>query len=167
MSKTGKGGLRSRAGISGFSLVEVVIAIAVIAVTFIGIIGLLGLGVASDQTSSEQTIATNIAASILADLRSTPDYSTTSARYGLPLPTSATALSSVTPTVLYFDDNQNVVATSAAAAYKAFVSLTRVVSIGTAPAQATDLARVVVVWPAQSTTTPVGNVDIITEFRVN
>jgi uncharacterized protein (TIGR02598 family) len=167
MSSTGKRVHPLKPEALGFSLVETVIAIAVIALAFIGIIGLLGLGVANDQTSTEQTVATNIAASIMADLRSTPNYSTTSVRYSLTLPTTTGTLTSVTPVSLYFDNNQNKIASSAGAAYKAYVSLTQVVSVGVAPPQATDLARIVVTWPAQATTGPVGSVDIITEFRIN
>jgi uncharacterized protein (TIGR02598 family) len=167
MNKTGNRMRRSRMGASGFSLVETVIAIAVIAFTFIVIIGMLGLGVANDQTSSEQTVATNIAASIIADLRSTPNYSPNSTRYNLTLPTTTTAISSVTPTILYFDNAQNIVTSSASPAYKAYVYLTQTVSIGTAPAQTTDLVRVAVAWPAQTTTPAAGYVDILTQFRVN
>src|SRR5476651_2340715 len=113
-----KQSLAAKRARNGFSLIEMVLAIAVVAVTFIGIMGLLGTGLANDQASTQQTVATNLAAAILADLRSTPAYSSTgkSTRYGLTLPTtpanaatpfstSANPLSGVTPTVLYFDNS--------------------------------------------------------------
>ena len=186
-----------RAGVSGFSLIEVVIAIAVVAVTFIGLIGLLGLGVANDQTSTRQTAANNIAASILADLRGTPIYSTTSTRYGLTLPTSpansttpvndsTTPLtgSGVTTSYLYFDNSPNFLPLASPTAYSstqspvptgavyvAVVYLTRIAYVGpTATAslpQSNDMVRVVVSWPAQTTTAPAGNVDVITEILIH
>ena len=178
-----------KAGVSGFSLVEVVIALAVIAVTFIGLIGLLGIGVANDQTSSQQTVANDIASSILADLRSTPGNvvgSTagtyqigTSSRYTLSLPSSDTASSSplggVTPVVLYFDNSPVLVQTGgiapASAAYKACVYMVQLSHVGNGvggigTSQYSDLVRVVVTWPALTTTVPAGNVDIISQFQL-
>jgi prepilin-type N-terminal cleavage/methylation domain-containing protein len=168
------------AGASGFSLIETVIAIAVIAVTFIGLIGLLGLGVVNDQTSSEQTVANNIAASILADLRSTPTYSTTSTRYKLTLPTSAPAssaapLSGLTASVLYFDNSPvfislNPASVPANAVYVANVYMTRIGSIGPAASlQSNDLARIVVSWPAKTAagTAPAGSIDVISQFLIH
>lgn len=171
---TGKQEVLRRPGAPGFSLIEVVIAIAVIGVTFIGIIGLLGLGVANDQISSQQTMANNIAASILADLRSTPPYSSTgkTTRFKLPLPTSipsgnaAKPFSGVSPSYyLYFDNSANwlpigssTLYTSAqatvptGAAFMASVYLARIGTVGptTTPSslQSNDMARIVISWPA-------------------
>jgi type II secretory pathway pseudopilin PulG len=131
---TGKQEVLRRPGAPGFSLIEVVIAIAVIGVTFIGIIGLLGLGIANDQISSQQTMANNIAASILADLRSTPTYAGTpppsytataikSTRFKLTLPTSnsgttAAPFSGINPTYyLYFDNLANWLPIGSSTAY--------------------------------------------------
>jgi uncharacterized protein (TIGR02598 family) len=180
MKKSGERARGLRVGASGFSLVEVVLALAIIAVTFIGLIGLLGLGVANDQTSSEQTVATNIAASILSDLRSTPIYSSTgkSTRYGLTLPTTTTAnsakpLSGLTATTLYFDNTGTYIPTSASTIpiYAANVYLTRTAYVGpnvsASLPQSNDMVRIVVSWPAKTTTTPVGSVDIISQFLVH
>jgi prepilin-type N-terminal cleavage/methylation domain-containing protein len=173
LSRKRAAGLRPYA--RGFSLIEVVIAIAVVAVTFIGLIGLLGLGLVNDQTSSQQTVANNIAASILADLRSTPAYATTpvkSTRYGLALPTSnpgttAAPFSGVSPSYyLYFDNSANwlPLAPSTPTAYTsaqtsipagaAFMAAVYLAQIGTAgptttpsSLQSNDMARIVVSWP--------------------
>jgi uncharacterized protein (TIGR02598 family) len=168
--------LKSRA--EGFSLVEVVIALSVVAITFIGLIGLLGSGVATEQTSTQQTVATNIAGSILADLRSTPLYLPTSTRYGLTLPTpvattASAPLSGVTPTTLYFDNNSTYLSSGATIpANAAFVAKIYLIGNGyigasSAPSQCTDMVRVVVSWPAQTTTVPVGSVDVISQFLVH
>jgi prepilin-type N-terminal cleavage/methylation domain-containing protein len=188
MKKNGERARGPRDRSSGFSLVEVVLALAIIAVTFIGLIGLLGIGVANDQTSSEQTVANNIAASILADLRSTPTYSTTSSRYNLTLPTSranagnpigtsTTPLSGLNPIVLYFNNTAvfippiNSSPPPASAAYVANVYLTRAAFLGpsatSSTTQSNDMVRVVVSWPAQTTTAPAGSVDFISQFVIH
>ena len=101
----------SKLASQGFSLIEVVVAISIVTVTFLGILGLLGVGMSNDRTSFQQTTAINIAEMIVADLRSTPAYATTSTRFSLNLPTSnpGTALapfSGVNPTYyLYFDNS--------------------------------------------------------------
>jgi type II secretory pathway pseudopilin PulG len=176
----------------GFSLVETVIAVAVIAVTFIGIIGLLGLGVVSDQTSSDQTVATNIAAAILADVRGTLGnipgstvgsytVSPNSSVYSIPLPTTDTVnsppLSGASPSqVLYFDNIPNMVQAGgvppASAVYKASVYVVQLSHVGNGSggigqSQYNELVRVLVTWPAQATTPSVGNVDILTQLRLN
>jgi uncharacterized protein (TIGR02598 family) len=180
MKKYGKRARGLRVGASGFSLVEVVLALAIIAVTFIGLIGLLGIGVANDQTSTQQTVATSIATSILTDLRSTPIYSASgkSTRYSLSLPTTTTAnsakpLTGLTATTLYFDNTGTFIPSSASTTpiYAANVYLTRIAYVGPAGSaslpQSNDMVRIVVSWPAKTTTTPAGSVDIISQFLVH
>ncbi|HUB67960.1 MAG TPA: hypothetical protein VL981_10800 [Candidatus Methylacidiphilales bacterium] len=121
-------------GASGFSLVEVCIALAVVAFSFITLIGLLGAGVSTDQKAAQQTTATNILSSIVADLRSTPAYAYASTytssngsggspatpHYKITLPAApttagpSTTVTSTSPlstpletAYLYFDANQN------------------------------------------------------------
>ena len=170
---------KSRSRSWGFSLVEVVLALAVISFVFIGLVGLLGLGIANDQTSSEQTIANNIAASIVGDLRSTPASSSTgkSTRFGLPLPTtvstSLTPMLGLTPSVLYFDNTETFISpinpgtVPANAAYVANVYLVCLLSTGAPFPQNNDMVRVVVSWPAQTKTVPAGSIDIISQFLVH
>jgi len=196
MNKVGERARGLKVGASGFSLIETVIAIAVIAVTFIGLIGLLGLGVANDQASSQQTVANNIAASILADLRSTPAYTTTttivSPRFGITFPTTVATSPPLTTAdnanlyYLYFDNSPNVTPnavpyipyTSAqtssvvpTAVYVANVYISKIESIGPTLTgylpQTMYAARVVVSWPALTTTTPAGSVDVISQFLIH
>lgn len=178
------GGLKSAS--PGFSLIEVVIALAVVSVTFIGIIGLLGLGVASDQTANEQTVATMIASSIMSDLRGTPGnipgtggtYSilSKSTRFQVTMPTTdttgSTPLGGVTPTVLYFDNSGGATTSTASPTFKASVYLVRTSHVGSdtgnvGQSQYTYLARVLVSWPAQTTTNPSGSVDIVSQFLIH
>jgi Tfp pilus assembly protein PilV len=183
-SQLRKQALVLRPGRQGFSLIEAVVAISVVALTFTGLIGLLGVGVANDHASSQQTVATNIVASILTDLRSTPAYSTTgkSTRYGLTLPTTAPGNSakplsglpaSGTP-VLYFDNTATFISLGgsvpANAVYVANIYMTRIAVIGptsTSLFQSNDMARVLVSWPALTTTLPAGNVDVISQFLIH
>ena len=182
-------------GSHGFSLVEVAIAVAIFAFTFVMLISLLGAGMGSNQKSSQQTVATNILVSIVADLRSTPNFSKTSTSpvYGILL-TAQTAMpsssnspltgSGVTTSYLFFDNNQNALETSplttpptpppSGAVYQATTYLSPVTYVGPATAssplsQTTWMARVVVSWPAQAAqaTPPVGNVEAVTEFRLH
>jgi uncharacterized protein (TIGR02598 family) len=161
----------------GFSLLEIVIAIAVVSVTFVGIIGLLGLGLASDETSSEQTSATNIADSIISDFRSTPSYSSTgkSTRFGITLPTTtpgsaATPLAGLTPALLYFDASSNFIslggAAPASAIYVARVYSTQINPFLTDKTKTSYLVRVAVSWPAAAAI-PVGNLEVITQFSTH
>ncbi len=168
---------------AGFSLVEMAIAIAVIAVTFMGIIGLLGVGLETGQASTQQTVGTNIADAIIADLRSTPNFATTSVRYGLTLPTppttpntSLTPLAGLTPAILYFDINGNFISPINAspaptnAVFAARVYDAAIVSVGpassTSLAQTMDLVRVVVTWPAAAAV-PTGSLEVISQVRIH
>jgi hypothetical protein len=194
--RRGAGHSRKKLTEGGFSLIEVVIAIAVVALTFIGIIGLLGVGAVNDQASSQGTIATNIAGSILADLRSTPgnipgaggiySIATSSSRYGLPLPTTVTAtpstpikgLTAPTLSVAYFDNAANFISplnpssAPAGAAYVARVYPALISSVGLGSGQVGTsqynyMVRVVVSWPAQATAVPGGSIDVTSQFLVH
>jgi len=180
-------------GSHGFSLVEVAIALAVFAFSFVILISLLGTGMGNNQKSSQQTVATNILVSIVADLRSTPNFSQTSkspvynflltAQTAMPS-SSTTPLtgSGVTTSYLFFDNNQNALETSplttpiapSGAVYQATTYLSPITYVGPATAssplsQTTWMTRVVVSWPAQAaqTTPPVGSVEAVTEFRLH
>lgn len=182
-------------GSQGFSLVEVAIALAVFAFSFVILISLLGTGMGNNQKSSQQTVATNILVSIVADLRSTPNFSQTSKSpvYGFLL-TAQTAMpssssspltgSGVTTAYLYFDNNQNALENPplttlpttppSGAVYLATICLSPITFVGPATAssplsQTTWIARTAVSWPAQAaqTTPPVGNVEAVTEFRLH
>jgi prepilin-type N-terminal cleavage/methylation domain-containing protein len=165
---------------AGFSLMEMAIAVAVVAVTFIGIIGLLGVGLQTGQASTQQTMATNIADSIIADLRSTPAFSANSTlksvRFQLPLPIPATtpytysgapfaaSNTSLVTSTAYFDVAGNFISPinpatmPANAVYAAKVYDVPVVAVGPVPPSALSqvmvMVRVAVSWPAPA---PTGN----------
>jgi prepilin-type N-terminal cleavage/methylation domain-containing protein len=137
--------IRHRAQKGGFSLIEVVIAVAIVGVSFLAILATLGVGITNDQASSQQTAATNIAASILADLRSTPgnvpnntnyNPSQNSTRFVIPLPQKATT--SLTP----LDPNQNNQATVAVLYFDNSAAFISPVNPGAVPTNAIYVAHV-------------------------
>jgi uncharacterized protein (TIGR02598 family) len=79
---------------AGFSLVEIVLALGVVAFCLIAVVGLMPVGVQINRNASSQTAATNIMATIVADLRTTPAAATTSPQFGITFGTDKT---------LYFD----------------------------------------------------------------
>lgn len=85
----------------GFSLAEVTLAIGVAAFCLLTLFGLLPVGINSNQASMEQTAASSITRSIVADLRNTPS-SGTSPFYGFVVPAAGGV--AVLRTV-YFSEN--------------------------------------------------------------
>lgn len=77
---------------AGFSLVEVTLALGVAAFCLIAVFGLMPVGVQTNRNATSQTAATNIIASVIADMRATT--SSTSPQYGITFGTAKT---------LYFD----------------------------------------------------------------
>ena len=77
---------------AAFSLVEVTLALGVAAFCLIAVFGLMPTGVQTSRNATSQTAATNIIASVIADMRATT--SSTSPQYGITFGTAKT---------LYFD----------------------------------------------------------------
>jgi uncharacterized protein (TIGR02598 family) len=83
---------RSTICASAFSLVELTLAIGIAAFCLIAAFGLMPIGVQTNRNATSQTAATNIIASVIADMRATT--SSTSPQYGITFGTAKT---------LYFD----------------------------------------------------------------
>jgi len=135
---------------SAFSLVEVTLALGVAAFCLIAVLGLMPAGVQTNRNATSQTAATNIIASVIADMRATT--SATSPQYGITFGTAKT---------LYFDGS-GLFATSLGAnsRYRASVTF---------PTSPTGLsyADIRVTWPAPvdpTTTTPSGAVEMFAAF---
>jgi uncharacterized protein (TIGR02598 family) len=79
---------------SAFSLVEVTLALGVAAFCLIALFGLIPVSMQTNRNATNQTAATNIIASVVADLRATPTANSTSAQFGITFGTNST---------LYFD----------------------------------------------------------------
>ena len=80
---------------AAFSLVEVTLALGIAAFCLIALFGLMPVGVQTNRNASSQTAATNILAAVVADLRATPTFNTTSTQFGIIFGTN--------PSPLYFD----------------------------------------------------------------
>ena len=88
---------------SGFSLVEVLLALGLCAICLLTLLGLLSVGIRSDRTTLQQSVAANIAGAAMADLRatplSTPSYTPKqvlySPRFRFMLPASGTGIQTV------------------------------------------------------------------------
>ena len=79
---------------SAFSLVEVTLALGVAAFCLIALFGLIPVSMQTNRNATNQTAATSIVASVVADLRATPTANSTSSQFGITFGTNAT---------LYFD----------------------------------------------------------------
>ena len=142
--------LRSSAA---FSLVEVTLALGIAAFCLIAVIGLVPVAALTNRNATSQTAATNVIASVIADMRATT--SSTSPQYGITFGTAKT---------LYFD-GAGQFATSLGANSRYRVSITF-------PSSPSGLsyADVKATWPAPvdpATTTPSGSVEIFAAFDRN
>ena len=68
---------------AAFSLIEVVLALGVAAFCLTAVLGLLPVGVQTNRNSSSQTAASNIIATVVSDLRTTPAAATTSPEFAI------------------------------------------------------------------------------------
>ena len=142
--------LRSSAA---FSLVELTLALGIAAFCLIAVIGLVPVAALTNRNATSQTAATNVIASVIADMRATT--SSTSPQYGITFGTAKT---------LYFD-GAGQFATSLGANSRYRVSITF-------PSSPSGLsyADVKATWPAPvdpATTTPSGSVEIFAAFDRN
>jgi uncharacterized protein (TIGR02598 family) len=68
---------------AAFSLVEVTLALGVAAFCLLAVLGLLPVGVQTNRNASSQTIASNIIATVVSDLRTTPAVAMTSPEFAI------------------------------------------------------------------------------------
>jgi uncharacterized protein (TIGR02598 family) len=136
---------------AGFSLVEVVVALALTTFCLLTLLGLLSVGNLNNVSILDQTAATSLASAVISDLRTTPvtGASSTSIRYGIPVPTNGNAVA--TTHTLYFDDQGGLSGTvdSDASASLTPVPHYRVtLTFAIAAAKTAVPVRVLVTWPA-------------------
>ena len=127
---------------AAFSLVEVALALGVASFALVAIFGLLPVGINTNQTSIQQTIATNLVTGIISDMRQVPPAAATgpgamSPRYGI----NVSGIDGVSP--FYVDGSGTPQTNLRLASYTVTVSLT-------APATGQKTATygsVVISWP--------------------
>jgi len=138
---------------AAFSLVELTLALGIAAFCLMAVIGLVPVAALTNRNATSQTAATNVIASVIADMRATT--SSTSPQYGITFGTAKT---------LYFD-GAGQFATSLGANSRYRVRITF-------PSSPSGLsyAYVKATWPAPvdpATTTPSGSVEIFAAFDRN
>jgi len=79
---------RSTVSTAAFSLVELTLAIGVAAFALIAVFGLMPVGVQTNRNATSQTAASNIIASVIADMRAT--LGSTSVQYRIQFGTAKT-----------------------------------------------------------------------------
>jgi len=94
---------------TAFSLVEVTLALGIAAFCLIAIFGLMPVGVQTNRNATSQTAATNILASVMADLRATPlttplGRATTSPQYQIPIPQNPVGSATSVPPLFFAED---------------------------------------------------------------
>jgi uncharacterized protein (TIGR02598 family) len=86
---------RSICGAAGFSLIEVTLALGIAAFCLIAVFGLMPVAVLTNRNATSRSVATNLMAAVIADLRAIPTTKTTSAQFSIVYGT---------PKTLYFDN---------------------------------------------------------------
>jgi hypothetical protein len=86
--------------VAAFSLVEVTLALGIAAFCLIAVMGIIPVGVQTNRNATSQTAATNIIATVIADLRATPRSNNTSLQFAIPFPNPTPG---ATPISRYFD----------------------------------------------------------------
>src|SRR5438046_5545038 len=75
--------MKKLAATTAFSLIEITLAIGIAAFCLITVFALVPIAVLANRNASSQTAATNIMATVIADLRAARTTSTTSTQFGL------------------------------------------------------------------------------------
>jgi uncharacterized protein (TIGR02598 family) len=138
---------------SAFSLIEVTLALGIAAFCLIAVFGLIPVAALTNRNATSQTAATNIIASVIADMRATT--SPTSPQYGITFGTAKT---------LYFDSaGQFTTSLGANSRYRVRITF---------PSSPSGLsyADVKATWPAPvdpATTTPSGSAEMFAAFDRN
>jgi uncharacterized protein (TIGR02598 family) len=145
--------MRKPLAATAFSLVEVTLALGVAAFCLIAVFGLMPVGMQTNRNATSQTAATNIMAAVVADLRATPTFNTTSTQFGITFGTN--------PPPLYFDGSgQFTTSFSTNSRYQLNVTW-----YGTTGLRYADLK---VTWPAAATAAnAVGSTEMFVAFDRN
>jgi uncharacterized protein (TIGR02598 family) len=143
---------RSTGSTAAFSLVELTLAIGIAGFCLIAVFGLMPVGVQTNRNATSQTAATNIIASVIADMRAAPGA--TSAQYGIQFGN---------PRTLYFDGaGQFTTVLGANSRYR--VSIT----FPPNPPAGLSYANINITWPAAATPANAsGSVEMFAGFDRN
>ncbi len=140
---------------AAFSLLEVVLALGVAAFCLIAVLGLLPVGVQTNRNASSQTAVSNIIATVVSDLRTTPAAAMTSPEFAITFDAEKT---------LFFD------ASGQASPSLSTDSRYRLNVTWNAAPTGLHYAVLKATWPAEvdpATTPPGGSVEIFAAFDRN
>jgi uncharacterized protein (TIGR02598 family) len=148
---------------AGFSLVELTLALGIAAFCLIALFGLVPIGVQTNRNATSQTAATNILSAVVADLRATPTFNTTSTEFGIIFGTDRCAVG-CSQTPLYFDSAGQTTSLGANSRYQVNVTWS-----GSSGLRYADLK---VTWPptvvlTNPTPVPSGSVEMLAAFDRN
>jgi uncharacterized protein (TIGR02598 family) len=139
-----------------FSLVEVTLALGIAAFCLIAVFGLVPVGLQTNRNATSQTIATNVIAAVVADLRATPKNSSTSSQFNIAFGTN--------PPPIYFD-GQGQAASSLVPASPTPFQPRYQLNITWAGSAGLRYADIKVTWPAAATpTNATGSVETFAAF---
>ena len=146
---------RSKSRAAAFSLLEVVLALGVAAFSLIAVLGLLPVGVQTNRNASSQTAVSNIIATVVSDLRTTPAAAITSPEFAITFDAAKT---------LFFD------ASGQASPLLSTDSRYRLNVTWNAAPTGLHYAVLKATWPAEvdpATISPGGSVEIFAAFDRN
>ena len=146
---------RSKSKAAAFSLLEVVLALGVAAFSLIAVLGLLPVGVQTNRNASSQTAVSNIIATVVSDLRTTPAAAITSPEFAITFDAAKT---------LFFD------ASGQASPLLSTDSRYRLNVTWNAAPTGLHYAVLKATWPAEvdpATISPGGSVEIFAAFDRN
>src|SRR6266516_1636020 len=142
--------------VHAFSLVELTLALGVAAFCLLAVFGLMPIGVQTNRNATSQTRATNILASVIADLRSTPlttppGGATTSLQYQIPIPANPVGSASSVPPLFFAEDGTFSTSIQAQSRYQVNITFLPTSPNPNGNAHLPTLADVKLTWPAPAT----------------
>jgi type II secretory pathway pseudopilin PulG len=174
---------RSIVSTFAFSLVELTLAIGIAGFCLIAVFGLMPVGVQANRNATSQTAATSILSNVIADMRATPKTSTTSAQFGINIPTNPSSTSlpqfawpdvapcsggqTVPSSQIRYVDGQGQATTSIASSSRYRLIVTFVRNTTATPTTGATYANVKTTWPPAidpCATTPSGSVETFAAF---
>jgi uncharacterized protein (TIGR02598 family) len=160
--------------VHAFSLVEVTLAIGVAAFCLLAVFGLMPIGVQTNRNATSQTRATNILASVLADLRSTPlttppGGANTSLQYQISIPANPVGSATSVPPLFFAEDGTFSTSIQAQSRYQVNITfLPTTPNPNGSNANLPTLADVKLTWPAPATLANAsGSVEMFAAFDRN
>jgi len=168
----------------GFSLVEVTLALGLATYCLVAVSGLLSVGISSGQTSNQQTAASNLVKSVVADLHAAAANASgagygKSPQFGFQIPDAGQGSTVPSIQTVYFTEGDNATGAMGSAPVIGVDGARYRVSVAFTPpsvsgARGGTSVRVLVTWPAAADQNPAqwpshytGSLEILTALDRN